>query len=82
LASEQQVGEIIAGNGQPIVGAGTVKALRVAGDLANRYGGVATDWSKVASSHYTPAGGYPGFEVHAYQNKILGIIVEFKTKFE
>ena len=76
------MGEILSGNAQPIASAGTQKLLRVAEDLATRYGGKASDWSKVTSSHYSPTDGSPGFEIHAYTNKVLGIIVEFKTKFD
>lgn len=56
LASEQQMGEVIAGGNHE-------KALRKAGDLAAEYGGNANDWVKKTSSNYMSSDGF-SFETH------------------
>jgi hypothetical protein len=75
LASAQQMGE----RGFPIAGAGTVKELRVARQLAVDYGGSPSDWAKMVSSSYRGADGYQ-FETHWYENTRTGLRVEPKTK--
>lgn len=79
LASQQGVGQIMAGKGQAIAGAGTKTALRDAGRLAEQYGGKAGDWAKVSSTNFRAADGTP-ISTHAYQNTATGQIVEMKTK--
>ena len=81
LASQQQVGEILSGNGTPLAGSGTGKTLRDAERLASQYGGNVEDWAKVGSSNFKAADG-TSFETHAYQNFTTGSIVELKTKFQ
>jgi RHS repeat-associated protein len=83
LASQEQMGQLAAGQGAPIAGAGTSTVLRDADRLAAQYGGSPADWQKVSSAHYTPAGSEgttAGFETHAYQNVKTGQVVEMKTK--
>jgi RHS repeat-associated protein len=83
LASQEQMGELAAGKGTPIAGAGTKTALRDADRLAAQYGGQPGDWQKVASENYNPGGAKGGgFETHAYQNVKTGQVVEMKTKFQ
>ena len=77
LASQEQMGQVAAGEGNPIAGAGTPKVLRDADRLAAQYGGQPGDWQKVASENYNPGGAKGGgFETHAYQNVKTGQVVE------
>jgi hypothetical protein len=83
LASEEQMGTLAAGEGEPIIGAGTGKTLNDAQRLASQYGGDPGDWTKVTSGHYSPPGSEGatnGFETHAYQNSKTGQVVEMKSK--
>jgi RHS repeat-associated protein len=83
LASQEQMGQLAAGEGTPIAGAGTGTALRDADRLAAQYGGEAGDWQKVASGNYNPGGAKGGgFETHAYQNSKTGQVVEMKSKMQ
>jgi RHS repeat-associated protein len=83
LASQEQMGELAAGKGTPIAGAGTGTALRDADRLAAQYGGQPGDWQKVASGNYNPGGAKGGgFETHAYQNSKTGQVVEMKSKMQ
>jgi RHS repeat-associated protein len=83
LASQEQMGQLAAGDGTPIAGAGTSTTLRDSQRLAAQYGGDAGDWQKVASGNYNPGGAKGGgFETHAYQNSKTGQVVEMKTKFQ
>ncbi|WP_219106467.1 hypothetical protein [Austwickia sp. TVS 96-490-7B] len=75
LASEQEMG----GTGVPLVGAGSNTKLRVAGRLADDYGGVPEDWAKMCSSSYRGADGFQ-FETHWYENVLTGGCFEFKVK--
>ena len=81
LASEQQVGEILSGEANAFAGPGTETVLRDAQRLAAQHGGNSGDWVKIRSSNYKAADGV-SFEIHAYQNKLTGKIVELKTKFQ
>lgn len=64
LASEEQTGEVAAGNGTAFAGAETATTLRDADRLAAQYGGQQGDWQKVASSNYNPGGARAGgFEI-------------------
>ncbi len=83
LASEEQMGQLAAGQGTPIAGAGSQSALRDADRLAAQYGGDPGDWQKITSGHYSPpgsSGAQNGFETHAYQNSKTGQVVEMKSK--
>jgi RHS repeat-associated protein len=83
LASQEQMGQLAAGEGRPIAGAGTGTALRDADRLASQYGGQPGDWQKVASGNYNPGGAKGGgFETHAYQNSKTGQVVEMKSKMQ
>jgi RHS repeat-associated protein len=83
LASQEQMGELAAGKGTPIAGAGTGTVLRDADRLAAQYGGNPGDWQKVASENYNPGGAKGGgFETHAYQNVKTGQVVEMKSKMQ
>lgn len=83
LASQEQMGELAAGKGTPIAGAGTKTAIRDVNDLVARYGGQPGDWQKVASENYNPGGAKGGgFETHAYQNVKTGQVVEMKSKMQ
>jgi len=83
LASQEQMGQLAAGEGTPIAGAGTSTTLRDSQRLAAQYGGDAGDWQKVASGNYNPGGAKGGgFETYAYQNSKTGQVVEMKTKFQ
>lgn len=75
LASAQQMGE----RGFPIAGAGTLKELRVAQQLAVDYGGSPDDWAKMVSSSYRGPDGY-AFQTRWYENTKTGLRVEWKTK--
>lgn len=77
------MGQLAAGQGTPIAGAGSQSALRDADRLAAQYGGDPGDWQKVTSGHYSPpgsSGAQNGFETHAYQNSKTGQVVEMKSK--
>jgi RHS repeat-associated protein len=78
LASDEQVGQLLEGDGVPILGAGTDTELNAAEGLSNQYGGAAEDWQKVTSNSYT-AGDGTQFETHAYQNIDTGQVVEPKS---
>ncbi len=84
LTSEEQAGQILQGDGHPLIGAGTGRPLQAADRLAQDYGGAPEDWVKVGSDSsaahgvQTPAG--KNFEIHAYQNVKTGQVVEMKTK--
>uniref|UniRef100_UPI0039EFA494 hypothetical protein n=1 Tax=Bordetella sputigena TaxID=1416810 RepID=UPI0039EFA494 len=78
LASQEQLSEILSGNGIKIAGSGTNTPLRDAPRLAAEYGGKATDWSKVSSSSYISSDGAK-LEIHAYQNTVTGQVVEPKS---
>lgn len=83
LASQEQMGQLAAGQGEPIAGAGTSTTLRDADRLAAQYGGQPGDWQKVTSGNYNLGGAKGGgFETHAYQNSKTGQVVEMKTKFQ
>jgi RHS repeat-associated protein len=83
LASQEQMGQLAAGEGTPIAGAGTNTTLRDSQRLAAQYGGDPGDWQKVTSGNYNPGGAKGGgFETHAYQNSKTGQVVETKTKFQ
>ncbi len=79
LASEQQVGELVSGQGQVMAGKGGRVPIRDEPRLINQYGGKAGGWQKVRSSSYTASDGTV-FETHAYQNAETGEVVESKTK--
>jgi RHS repeat-associated protein len=82
LASEQQVGEVLAGGvGDPIAGAGGRVPLRDSPRLSAEYGGSPGDWQKIRSSNYKASDG-TSFETHAYRNADTGQVVEAKTKFQ
>ena len=78
LASEAQLAQVVAGEGLPILGAGTGTALGDAARLEAEYGGSAADWAKVTSESYTGSSGLQ-FEIHAFQNAIIDAVVEAKT---
>ena len=84
LTSEEQMGQALSGQGTPLIGAGTDKALLDADRLAQQYGGNPGDWAKMGSESsaahgvQTPAG--DNFETHWYQNVNTGQVVEIKTK--
>jgi RHS repeat-associated protein len=83
LASQEQTGQLAAGQGTPIAGAGTGTTLRDADRLSAQYGGQPGDWQKVASGNYNPGGASGGgFETHAYQNVKTGQVVEMKSKMQ
>ncbi|MEM5344266.1 filamentous hemagglutinin N-terminal domain-containing protein [Paraburkholderia azotifigens] len=78
LASQQQLSELMSGNGVATSGNGTGVILRDAPRLVSEYGGQLSDWSKVSSSSYTAADGTQ-FEIHAYRNAVTGRVVEPKS---
>ena len=69
---------VAAGQGTPIIGAGTSRVLNDAPRLRAQYGGSASDWAKVTSWSYKAADGAI-VEVHAYQHIPTGKVVEFKS---
>jgi RHS repeat-associated protein len=79
LGSEQQLGEVMSGNGEVIAGGANGKELRDAPRLSAVHGGEASDWTKVTSSSHTAPDGQK-FSTHAYQNQTTGQVVEPKTK--
>jgi len=79
LASEQQVGELLSGQGEVMAGKGGRVPIRDDPRLVNQYGGKAGDWQKVGSSSYAASDGSV-FESHAYQNAGTGEVMEPKTK--
>ncbi|HKU73659.1 MAG TPA: RHS repeat-associated core domain-containing protein, partial [Pyrinomonadaceae bacterium] len=81
LASEGQMAQVAAGEGEAIAGAGTSTTLRDAPRLAAEHGGTVSDWAKVRSWSYRAADGTT-YEIHAYQNTITGKLVEYKTKIQ
>lgn len=83
LASEEQVGQLTSGQGQPMAGAGTNKEIRDSARLAATYGGKAEDWSKIKSTTRKQDVGYGSkIETHAYENKSTDQVVELKTKLK
>lgn len=78
LASQQQLSQLISGNGINIAGNGTSVTLRDSARLVSEYGGQASDWSKVSSSSYIAADGSK-IEIHAYRNAVTGRVVEPKS---
>ncbi|WP_325167012.1 RHS repeat-associated core domain-containing protein [Stenotrophomonas sp. S39] len=79
LASEQQLGELISGQGDIIAGGPGEVLLRDSARLSAVHGGQASDWTKVSSSsHKAPDG--QQFSTHAYRNQASGQVVETKTK--
>lgn len=78
LASQQQLSQLISGNGINIAGNGTSASLRDAPRLVSEYGGKVSNWSKVSSASYTAADGSQ-FEIRAYRNAVTGQVVEPKS---
>ena len=78
LASQEQLSQLMTGNGIPIAGDGGNALLRDAPRLVSEYGGQSSDWSKVTSSSYRAADGSQ-FETHAYRNAVTGQVVEPKS---
>jgi len=79
LGSEQQLGELISGEGRVIAGGNGSVGLRDSPRLSAVHGGQASDWTKVSSSsHKAPDG--QQFSTHAYRNQTSGQVVEPKTK--
>jgi RHS repeat-associated protein len=82
LSSQQTLDQVLSGQGKPIIGAGTLKALTAANALAAEYGGLPSDWAKISSA---PFGDFDtqftdlGYEIHAYKNQQTGETVEPKT---
>jgi RHS repeat-associated protein len=76
LASEQQMGE----NGDIIAGGNNKTPLRKAGDLANEYGGQASDWVKKTSSNSGAFSDGTSFETHWEENTATGERVNIKVK--
>ncbi len=78
------MGQALAGEGQPIAGAGTGTPLRDAQRLADQYGGNPGDWAKMggesSDAHGVQTPGGNNFETHWYQNARTGQVVEIKTK--
>lgn len=67
----------MANEGYAFAGAGTSKVLRDADRLVATYGGKAADWSKVAGKNTLKIDGH-SYQLHWYENKALGIKVEYK----
>jgi RHS repeat-associated protein len=78
LASEAQLGEMIAGTGSRIAGAGARAVFRDAGRIAQTYGGNAADWVKMSSSGFRAADGTT-FATHWVENIVTGMKVEPKV---
>jgi hypothetical protein len=78
LASEAQLGEMVAGTGERIAGAGARAAFRDAGRIAQTYGGNAADWVKMSSSGFRAADGTT-FATHWVENIVTGQQVEAKV---
>jgi hypothetical protein len=76
LASDAQFSNA---QGIPIAGNGTVDALRDASRLAATYGGNPEDWIKMSSTAFKALDGFI-VQTHWYENQILQILVEFKSK--
>jgi hypothetical protein len=74
LASQQQMGE----TGEITAGASGPAQFRNAGDIAQKYGGNASDWAKMKSSSYGEGGNK--FRTHWVENTKTGQRVEQKTK--
>lgn len=81
LTSQDQIAQISRGSFTKIAGAGTTKELRDASRLANEYGGLPENWTKIRSYNKTQLDGF-NQETHAYQNIADGRIVEYKSKLE
>jgi RHS repeat-associated protein len=78
LASEAQLGEMSAGEGEAFAGAGTDVEFRDAARIASTYGGEAGDWAKMTSSGFQAADGTT-FATHWVQNVVTGDQVEAKV---
>ena len=81
LASEAQLAEMAAGQGQAIAGAGTRKLLRDANRLAQTYGGMPWEWAKMSSTGFRAADG-TAFQTHWYMNVVSGQQVEAKVTID
>ena len=77
LASEAQLSE----PGVTLAGSATATPLRKAADLANEFGGEASDWVKKSSSSYKSPDGTK-FETHWEENISTGLKVNQKTKMD
>ncbi|MFT3925438.1 MAG: RHS repeat-associated core domain-containing protein [Myxococcales bacterium] len=78
LASEAQLGEMAAGTGTRIAGAGSRATFRDAGRVAQTYGGNPADWVKMSSSGFRAADGTT-FATHWVENIVTGMKVEPKV---
>jgi RHS repeat-associated protein len=81
VASEAQLAQVAAGEGEAFAGQGTSTVLRDAPRLAAEHGGMASEWAKVKSFNYKAGDGMT-YEIHAYQHMPTGKVVEFKTKIQ
>jgi hypothetical protein len=81
LASEAQLAEMAAGQGEAIAGAGTKKLLRDANRLAETHGGMPWEWSKMSSTGFKAADG-TAFQTHWYKNVVTGQQVEAKVTID
>jgi hypothetical protein len=70
-----------AGEGLPIAGAGSNKLLRDANRLAETYGGMPWEWSKMSSTGFRAADG-TAFQTHWYKNVVSGHQVEAKVTID
>jgi hypothetical protein len=81
LASDAQLSQINAGQGEKIAGKGAKTLLHDSPRLEAQHGGKAEDWSKIRSDSYKRSDGTTQ-EIHAYENKSIGKVVEHKTKIQ
>lgn len=81
LASEQQLGELMSGQGRVIAGGNGSVGLRGSPRLGAVHGGQASAWINVSSSsHKSPDG--QQFSTRAYRNQTSGQVVEQKKLIE
>jgi len=78
LASEGQLGEMVAHVGRPIAGPGTTKGFGDSARIAKTYGGNSADWAKMSSSGFRAADGTT-FATHWVENLVTGQQVEAKV---
>ncbi len=78
LASDAQLGELDAGSGERIAGAGARAPFRDADRIAQTYGGSAADWAKMSSTGFKAADGTT-FATHWVENLVTGEKVEPKV---
>ncbi|WP_133064252.1 hypothetical protein [Sandarakinorhabdus cyanobacteriorum] len=76
-AVQSGLGRLAAGEGRIIAGPGAKDAFRGAADAAKKYGGNASDYTKISVSEVTKSG--DRVSIHAVRNEVTGEVFEKKV---